>query len=90
MSLKASLTSPFFNYRYSSRRARTLESLASLYEEDDLRETVEESSRLQRTYEKYVDLVIVNEDFDTTFRKVVEALDSLAQEHQWVPVNWIY
>lgn len=76
--------------RYSSRRARTLESLASLYEEDDLRETVEESSRLQRTYEKYVDLVIVNEDFDTTFRKVVEALDSLAQEHQWVPVNWIY
>ncbi|RZF38043.1 hypothetical protein LSTR_LSTR006442 [Laodelphax striatellus] len=76
--------------RFSSRRARTLESLASVYEDDDLRRTVEESALLQRTYEKYIDLIIVNEDFDVTFRKVVEALDTLASEHQWVPVNWVY
>ncbi|XP_015601085.1 MAGUK p55 subfamily member 6 isoform X3 [Cephus cinctus] len=76
--------------RYSSRRARTLESLASLYEEDDLKNTLEESAALQRAYEKYIDQVIVNEDFDNTFRQVVAALDALATEHQWVPVNWIY
>ncbi|XP_058801836.1 protein PALS2 [Phymastichus coffea] len=76
--------------RYSSRRARTLESLASLYEEDDLKSTLEESAALQRAYEKYIDLVIVNEDFDQTFRQVVAALDALASEDQWVPVNWIY
>ncbi|KAF7409471.1 hypothetical protein HZH68_003852 [Vespula germanica] len=76
--------------RYSSRRARTLESLASLYEEDDLKSTLEESAALQRAYEKYIDLVIVNEDFDQTFRQVIAALDALATEHQWVPVNWIY
>ncbi|CAG2060781.1 unnamed protein product [Timema podura] len=33
----------------------------------------------------YIDSVIVNEDFDVTFRKVVEALESLSTEHQWVP-----
>jgi hypothetical protein len=60
------------------------------FQEEDLRQTVEESSCLQRTYEKYVDLVLVNEDFDITFRKVVEALDALSTEHQWVPVNWVY
>ncbi|KAG5307358.1 PREDICTED: MAGUK p55 subfamily member 6 isoform X1 [Acromyrmex echinatior] len=76
--------------RYSSRRARTLESLASLYEEDDLKSTLEESAALQRAYEKYIDQVIVNEDFDNTFRQVIAALDALATEHQWVPVNWIY
>lgn len=76
--------------RYSSRRARTLESLASLYEEDDLKRTVEESAMLQRAFDKYIDLVIVNEDFDITFRKVVEALDKISNEHQWVPVNWVY
>lgn len=76
--------------RYSSRRARTLESLASLYEEEDLRQTLEESSCLQRSYEKYIDQIIVNEDFDITFRKVVEALETLSTEHQWVPVNWVY
>lgn len=76
--------------RYSSRRARTLESLASLYEDDDLVATVEESAFVQRKYEKYFDMIIVNEDFDETFRHVVETLDQMSHEHQWVPVNWIY
>ncbi|XP_019867829.1 protein PALS2 isoform X1 [Aethina tumida] len=76
--------------RYSSRRARTLESLASLYEEEDLKRTLEDSASMQRTYDKYFDLVITNNDFDSTFRQIVDALDSLTTEHQWVPVNWIY
>ncbi|XP_064546814.1 protein PALS2 [Drosophila montana] len=76
--------------RFSSRRARTLESLASLYEDDDLISTVEESSFVQRKYEKYFDMVIVNEDSDETFRQVVETLDQMSHEEQWVPVNWIY
>ncbi|XP_047345897.1 protein PALS2 isoform X4 [Vespa velutina] len=58
--------------------------------EDDLKSTLEESAALQRAYEKYIDLVIINEDFDQTFRQVIAALDALATEHQWVPVNWIY
>ncbi|XP_050338195.1 protein PALS2 isoform X3 [Bactrocera neohumeralis] len=76
--------------RYSSRRARTLESLASLYEEDDLIATVEESSFYQRRYGKYFDMVIVNNDFDSTFQQVVKVLDEMSHEEQWVPVNWIY
>lgn len=61
-----------------------------MIQEDDLKSTVEESAALQRAYEKYIDLVIVNQDFDETFRQVVAALDALASEDQWVPVNWIY
>jgi hypothetical protein len=34
--------------------------------------------------------MVVNEDFDITFRKVAEALEALSIEHQWVPVNWVY
>jgi len=76
--------------RFSSRRAKTLESLASLYEDDDFVAQVEESMLLQRKYEKYIDLVVINDDFDITFRKVIQALDALSHEHQWIPVNWIY
>lgn len=76
--------------RYSSRRARTLESLASLYEEEDLKRTLEDSAGMQRTYDKYIDQVIPNNDFDTTFRQIVDALEALTTDHQWVPVNWIY
>jgi len=55
-----------------------------------MRNSVEESQRLQQLYAPYFDLVVVNEDFDTTFRTVAQALDSLSTDHQWVPVSWIY
>lgn len=64
--------------------------LFSTFKEDDVKKSLEESACLQRMYEKYIDLVIVNEDFDMTFRKVVEALEIISNEHQWVPVNWVY
>lgn len=76
--------------RFSSQRARTLQSLQTMFEEEDLLRMVEESSCLQRTYEKYIDTVIVNEDHDETFRKVVQQLDTLSSGDQWVPVNWVY
>ncbi|XP_047544531.1 protein PALS2 isoform X2 [Vanessa atalanta] len=76
--------------RYSSRRARTLESLASLYEEEDMKQTLEDSARIQRQYEKYIDLVLTNSNSDTTHARLMDALHSLSTDHQWVPVTWIY
>ncbi|XP_072378740.1 protein PALS2 isoform X2 [Diabrotica undecimpunctata] len=68
------------NLRHSSRNLT----------EEDLKRTLEDSASMQRTYDKYIDMVIPNNDFDTTFRQIVEALEALTTEHQWVPVNWIY
>ncbi|XP_022244369.1 MAGUK p55 subfamily member 6-like isoform X2 [Limulus polyphemus] len=76
--------------RHGSRRARTLESLASLYEDEDLKNTIEESSRLQRAYEKYFDLTLVNNNFDKTYEQLREAIDALNTSYQWVPVSWVY
>lgn len=76
--------------RFSSRRARTLESLASLYEEEDFKATLEDSARIQRQNEKYIDMVIVNSNTDTTYSKILDSLHSLSTNHQWVPVSWIY
>ncbi|XP_028150511.1 protein PALS2 isoform X2 [Diabrotica virgifera virgifera] len=68
------------NLRHSSRNLT----------EEDLKRTLEDSAGMQRTYDKYIDMVIPNNDFDTTFRQIIEALEALTTEHQWVPVNWIY
>lgn len=73
-----------------SRRARTLESLASLYEEEDLKKTMEENARLQRAYEKFIDLCIINDDPETTFDKLLKAVNQLSAEPQWVPISWVY
>jgi hypothetical protein len=81
---------PFSKILSCSKREGRLSLCLACFQEEDLRQTLEESACLQRTYEKYIDLVIVNEDFDITFRKVAEALEALSTEHQWVPVNWVY
>lgn len=73
-----------------SRRARTMQSLAEFYEDEDLQVTIDESARIQRAYEKYFDLTIVNNHYDQTFELLRDSVDALAIEHQWVPINWIY
>lgn len=55
-----------------------------------MKQTLEESARIQRQYEKYIDLVLVNNNMDTSYAKIMDALHSLSTNHQWVPVSWIY
>ncbi len=54
--------------RHSSRRARTLDSISSLYVEEDVVKNLEESSRIERAFGHMFDLVVVNDSHDQTFR----------------------
>uniref|UniRef100_A0A673ZHR3 MAGUK p55 subfamily member 6-like n=1 Tax=Salmo trutta TaxID=8032 RepID=A0A673ZHR3_SALTR len=56
----------------------------------DLRKTVDESARIQRTYNHYFDLAITNDNLDRAFQALQAAVDKLCSEPQWVPVNWVY
>ncbi|CAG9567398.1 unnamed protein product [Danaus chrysippus] len=69
------------NLTYASNRNLT---------EEDLKQTLEESARIQRQYEKYIDLSLTNHNADTTYARLLDALHALATDHQWVPVTWIY
>lgn len=73
----------------SSRRAKTLQSLASFYEDEDMQHTIEESNRILRMYERYFDVCLVNYNFDQTFQRLREAIYSLENEPQWVPISWV-
>ncbi|KAH7703904.1 Guanylate kinase family protein [Aphelenchoides avenae] len=57
--------------------------------EPELREICEESEKLlEGEYRKYIDLVLVNRNFDITLRRLMEALDRLKNEPQWIPMEW--
>lgn len=74
-----------------SRRARTLQDFAfDFFEDEDLQMTIEESARLFRMYENYFDIVLVNNDFESTFGALKEAIDALSMAPQWIPISWIY
>lgn len=61
-----------------------------IFQEEDLKHTVEESARLQRAFEKYFDLVLLNSNFDKTYEQLKEAIEALSTEPQWVPISWVY
>lgn len=74
-----------------SRRAKTLQSIAlDFFEDEDLQGTVEESAKLFRMYENYFDIVLVNDNFDRTFEQLKDAIDALRMAPQWIPISWIY
>jgi guanylate kinase len=58
--------------------------------ERDISKTVEESKRLEREYSNFFDCVLVNENIDETFEQLMEILDQLNSDPQWVPVGWVY
>lgn len=64
--------------------------LLFLLQEDDFKRTMEDSAKMQRAYDKYFDLVIVNNDLNDTYHEIMEAIDRLSTEPQWVPVTWVY
>ena len=73
----------------SSRRARTMQSLASFYEDEDITQTIEESNRILRIYEKHFDLCLVNYNFDKTYHQLRDSIHQLETEPQWVPISWV-
>lgn len=61
-----------------------------LSSEGELKSAVEESNRIREDYQKYFDLEISVEDTEEAFRTIMDTLVKLANESQWVPLNWVY
>lgn len=76
--------------RHSSRRARTLESLSSLYVEEDVVKNLEDSARMQRAYAGFFDKIVVNESIEDSYLKIMNALEDVEHDASWVPAKWVY
>jgi guanylate kinase len=58
--------------------------------EADFMNVIEESEAIERDYHAFFDLTIMNEDMGRCFTSLVEAIDALKAEPQWVPVRYLY
>ncbi|CAD5206903.1 unnamed protein product [Bursaphelenchus okinawaensis] len=58
--------------------------------EQQIRNTCDHHQNLMNSeHSKYFDLVLVNRNHDITFRRLLDALESLKNEPQWVPLDWL-
>lgn len=46
------------------------------------------SRMLEETYGRFFDLTVVNKDMEEAYVSIVDTVENLEQEEQWVPLNW--
>lgn len=47
------------------------------------------SKELEDNYEKFFDLTVVNKDTEEAYNNIIEAVEGLEREEQWVPRDWV-
>ena len=47
------------------------------------------SEELEESYGKFFDLTVVNKDTEEAYERIIEAVERLEKEAQWVPLDWI-
>ncbi|KAI6178649.1 Guanylate kinase domain containing protein [Aphelenchoides besseyi] len=56
----------------------------------ELQSTCAQHEQLMKSdYSRLFDLVLVNRNHDITFRRLLDALEHLKDEPQWVPIDWL-
>ena len=51
---------------------------------------MEESLRIREEYQQYFDLEVPMDNFDAAYSTILQAVNKLSTESQWVPLNWVY
>ncbi|XP_055338267.1 LOW QUALITY PROTEIN: protein PALS1-like [Paramacrobiotus metropolitanus] len=63
--------------------------MGSYPKDDELKAIIEDAREMEDTYGHFFDLVIVNTDFDKAFAELLDEINRLEREPQWIPVEWL-
>ena len=58
-------------------------------QEDELIDIIEKAREMEDKYGHYFDLVIINNDIERTYYELVQRINYIEREPQWVPKDWI-
>ena len=67
-----------------------VESSSKTFSADELKNIISESEDIRDRYEHFFDMQIINDDKENTYNVIRNELERLGQEHQWVPVSWVF
>ena len=58
------------------------------FQEEEFIRTVKDSQEIERQYKGSFDEMIVNDDFEQTYRTICHLMDDQLRQHRWIPVEW--
>ncbi|CAG9819507.1 unnamed protein product [Phaedon cochleariae] len=59
------------------------------YKEDELKDTIEKAREMEEKYGHFFDLIIINNDTERAYHQLLNEINSLEREPQWVPAAWV-
>lgn len=58
-------------------------------QEDELKDIIEKAREMEDKYGHFFDMIIINNDTDRAYHQLVNEINSLEREPQWVPASWV-
>jgi len=65
------------------------ENVGNISQEDELIGIIEKAREMEEKYGHYFDLVIINNDIERTYHDLVQRINYIEREPQWVPSFWL-
>nr|XP_023013161.1 MAGUK p55 subfamily member 5-A isoform X3 [Leptinotarsa decemlineata]XP_023013162.1 MAGUK p55 subfamily member 5-A isoform X3 [Leptinotarsa decemlineata]XP_023013163.1 MAGUK p55 subfamily member 5-A isoform X3 [Leptinotarsa decemlineata] len=59
------------------------------YKEEELKDTIEKAREMEEKYGHFFDLIIINNDTERAYHQLLNEINSLEREPQWVPAAWV-
>lgn len=61
-----------------------------IFQDEDFHNSIEESIQIERTYRHLFDDIVVIDNMQASFEKILDKIENLEKEPQWVPARWVY
>ncbi|XP_025406361.1 MAGUK p55 subfamily member 5 isoform X3 [Sipha flava] len=59
------------------------------YKEEELKEIIEKAREMEEKFGHYFDMIIINNDTERAYQQLLNEINSLEREPQWVPATWV-
>ncbi|XP_005099044.1 MAGUK p55 subfamily member 5 isoform X2 [Aplysia californica] len=60
-----------------------------VFTDDQLKEIIDKAREIEELYSHYFDFVLVNSDLDRAYAELLEEINRIDMEPQWVPAAWV-
>jgi len=58
-------------------------------QEEELKEIIEKAREMEDKFGHYFDMIIINNDTERAYHQLLNEINSLEREPQWVPATWV-
>ena len=59
------------------------------FQDEELQEVIERAREMEDKYGHYLDYILVNSDMELAYEELLNEINRLEVEQQWVPSPWV-